>query len=300
MAGIPTGTFSYNADDHLSTEQYDANGNTIVSGARTFAYDFENRLKSMNSGAVTLVYDGDGNRVAKTVGSTTTKYLVDDLNPTGYAQVVEEIGANGVQRRYTYGLQRISQTQFLSSAWATSFYGYDGFGSVRQLTDSTGAVTDTYDYDAWGNAVDVTGSTPNLYRYRGEQYDADLNLYYFRARYFNPLTGRFLTRDPEPARIADPNSLHRYLYAAGDPTNVVDPTGRAGFAEDAILYANMTLRYLIIVAEELWKFSKLVCATLAAVSVTARLTGPPANPAFAPVGVAVFCVLRAFAGVAGL
>jgi len=225
IAGIPTGTFSYNADDHLSTEQYDNNGNTIVSGARTFAYDFENRLKSMNKGTVTLVYDGDGNRVAKTVGAATTQYLVDDLNPTGYAQVVEEVGANGVQRRYTYGLQRISQTQLLNGAWTTSFYGYDGFGSVRQLTDPTGAVTDTYDYDAWGNAVNATGSTPNVYRYRGEQYDPDLNLYYLRARYFNPLAGRFLTRDPADGEIEIPQTLHKYLYVGGNPVRFADPTG---------------------------------------------------------------------------
>ncbi len=229
MAGIPSGTFGYDADDRLSTEQYDNNGNTIVSGARTFAYDFENRLKSMNNGAVTLVYDGDGNRVGKTVNGATTRYLVDDLNPTGFPQVAEELVNGAVQRIYTYGLQRISQTQLLNGAWTSSFYGYDGFGSfgsVRQLTDSTGAVTDTYDFDAWGNAVNQTGSTPNVYRYRGEQYDPDMNLYYLRARYFNPLTGRFLTMAPEAGRIEKPKSLHQYLYAEGDPVNVTDPTGR--------------------------------------------------------------------------
>jgi len=111
LPGIQSGTWAYDADDRIrSTEQYDNNGNTVVSGARTFAYDFENHLKSMNNGAVTLVYDGDGDRVAKTVGGATTQYLVDDLNPTGYAQVVEELTGSAVTRRYTYGLQRISQT----------------------------------------------------------------------------------------------------------------------------------------------------------------------------------------------
>ena len=56
------------------------------------------------------------------------------------------------------------------SAWTPSFYGYDGGGSVRLLTDATGTVTDTYDYDAWGNAINATGATPKLYLYRGEQY----------------------------------------------------------------------------------------------------------------------------------
>jgi YD repeat-containing protein len=68
----------------MSTETYDANGNTLTSGGRNFAYDSENRLTSMNSGAVSIVYDGFGNRVAETAGGVTTKYLVeDDVNPTG-------------------------------------------------------------------------------------------------------------------------------------------------------------------------------------------------------------------------
>ena len=58
-----------------------------------------------------MVYDGDGNRVAKTVGGVTTNYLVDDRNLTGYAQVLEEIVGGAVQRRYTYGLDLISQKQ---------------------------------------------------------------------------------------------------------------------------------------------------------------------------------------------
>ena len=60
-----------------------------------------------------MVYDADGNRVAKTVNGVTTQYLVDDLNPTGYPQVVEELAAAAVTRTYTYGLQRISQNQII-------------------------------------------------------------------------------------------------------------------------------------------------------------------------------------------
>src|SRR5208283_3683071 len=201
-----------------------------------FAYDFENRLKSMTAGSVTVTieYDADGNRVTKTVNGVTTRYLVDDLNPTGYAQVVEEVTAGAVTRQYTYGLQRISQTQQIANAWTPAFYGYDGGGTVRLLTDSTGSVTDTYDYDAWGNTVNTTGSTPNVYLYRGEQYDSDLNLYYLRARYFNPLTSRFLTKDPAAGNVNEPRSLHRYLYTYADPVNGRDPSGRFNLGEYAM------------------------------------------------------------------
>jgi RHS repeat-associated protein len=229
IPGIGSGSFTLDADDRLTTETYDANGNTVVSGARTFTYDFENHLKSVTMGgnAVTIVYDVDGNRVGKTVNGVTTRYLVDTLNPTGNAQVVEEVTAGAVTRTYTYGLQRISQNQQISNTWTPSFYGYDGFGSVRLLTGSAGPETDTYDYDAWGNAVNTTGSTPNLFLYRGEQYDPDLGLYYLRARYLDPATGRFMSTDPAPSFVGAPATLPKYLYASADPVGQIDPTGRS-------------------------------------------------------------------------
>jgi RHS repeat-associated protein len=179
-----------------------------------------------NGETVSMIYDGFGNRVSKTANGVTTKYLVeDDVNPTGLPQVFEESVNGIVQRTYTYGLQRISENQPTSGTWTPSFYGYDGFGTVRQLTSLAGTVTDTYSYDAFGNQLNTTGTTPNNYLYRGEQYDPDLNLYYLRARYYNPATGRFLSRDPEDGKAIDPASLHKYLYANDDPVNGRDPMG---------------------------------------------------------------------------
>jgi RHS repeat-associated protein len=101
------------------------------------------------------------------------------------------------------------------------------------LTNASGTVTDTYEYDAFGNSFTVSGSTPNEFMYRGEQYDSDLGLYYLRARYYNLLTGRFMSRDPNDPKPfdskygpADPRALHKYLYVGGDPTNYWGPTGR--------------------------------------------------------------------------
>jgi YD repeat-containing protein len=167
LPGFNSASYNYNIDDEVTTETYDSNGNTLATGGKTFAYDAENHLTSMNGGAVTIVYDGDGNRVSKTVSGVTTQYLVDDLNPTGYAQVVEELVGSAVTRQYTYGLQRVSQNQVVNGTWTPSFYGYDGGGSVRQLTNSAGAVTDQYEYDAFGNSLTKQGSTPNVYLYRG-------------------------------------------------------------------------------------------------------------------------------------
>ncbi|MEK7674628.1 MAG: RHS repeat-associated core domain-containing protein [Verrucomicrobiota bacterium] len=246
-------TYGYDANDRLLTDAYDANGNTLwgsapVPGAvgsvspptLSSAYDFENRLVSATtpSGVVTILYDGDGNRVSKTVNTeaatVTTVYLVDDLNPTGYPQVLEELITDHLSlvtatviRCFTYGHDLISFTDHsaLSQPPSTYFYGYDGHGSVRFLTDSLGQITDTYDYDAFGNLISRTGNTPNDYLYTGEQFDPDLGLYYLRARYHNPDTGRFWTMDSFEGFGGDPQSLHKYTYCGNDPVNAIDPSG---------------------------------------------------------------------------
>jgi YD repeat-containing protein len=71
----------------------------------TYGYDFEERMTS--AGDVTMVYDGDGNRVSRTSGGVTTRFLVDDLTPTGYAQVAEELVSGAITVRYTLGVQHI-------------------------------------------------------------------------------------------------------------------------------------------------------------------------------------------------
>ncbi len=226
---------TFNADDELASETYDQNGNVTSTGGKSFTYDSENHLMSMTASgkAVSMVYDAFGNRVSKTVNGVTTQYLVeDDVNPTGYPQVFDELTNGAVSRTYTYGVQRISQEQVVSNTWTPSFYGYDGGDNVRNLTNNTGTVTDQYEYDAYGNQWTVEGSTPNNMLYRGEEWDPDVSLVYLRARYMNPLTGRFVSRDPESGVITDPKTLHKYLYAEGDPVNGRDPRGREDLEEE--------------------------------------------------------------------
>jgi len=237
---IPAATNVYDANDRLTSDTYDSNGNTTVSGANTYAYDFENHLATQNVSGVVIVYDGDGNRVSKTASGLTTKYLVDDRNLTGYAQVLEEISGGTVQRVYTYGFNRISQSQ----ASGTSFYGYDGHGNVRILTDATGAVTDRYDYDAFGNITSQAGTTPNVYLYSGEQNDSDLNLYFNRARYYGPRSGRFWTMDVVESPLDDPLSLNRYAYANADAVDNVDPSGTQALNVEEVEFVQVGVNIL--------------------------------------------------------
>jgi RHS repeat-associated protein len=227
--GNPGTTSTFDANDRLGTAaNYDKNGNTLVSGTSNYQYDFLNRIKRRTGGAE-VVYDGDANLASRTLGGITTYYLVDDQNPTGHAQVLEELSADQsqVRKRYMWGLQLINQVDdTLPAGDQVSYSGLDGHGNVRFLLKADGtARADRYVYDAFGRMIRSVVTTPNFYLYCGERWDSDLGLYYLRARYLNPGTGRFMSMDTFEGTQADPLSLHKYLYAHADAVNGVDPTG---------------------------------------------------------------------------
>ena len=240
LAGILTTNNYFDANDWLDADSntnngsawFDKNGNTRTNDAAVYLYDWANRLTNAVIGAmnVAIVYNGDGQRVKKTVivGAATnvTLYLNDDLNPTGYAQVVEEStvsgGTTNLTRAYTYGLDIISQRL---PGVSTNFYGYDGSGSARFLSNPGGAVTDIYAYDAFGTELASIGTTANNYRFQGEEWDADLGLAFHRARYYLPGAGRWLTMDSWEGNNAEPLSLHKYAGFHNSPLNGIDPSG---------------------------------------------------------------------------
>lgn len=270
LAGVLSATSTYDANDRLSSNTYDANGNARNAEGRSYAYDFENRIRNSNNGAVRFTYDGDGNLVSRTAGGVTTRYLVDDLNPTEYSQVVEELVDGVVQRQYTYGNSIISQRQNIGGDFVASFYTTDGHGSVRQLTNDAGVVTDTYEYDAFGKLLSSTGTTPNVYLYTGERFDADLGLYHLRARHYNPNQGRFMSMDPHKGQINEPISLHKYLYANADPVNFSDPSGLASFSEYAMKVKLIALR----VINSLIRLARaIICIFLRVASFLAAMVG---------------------------
>jgi len=230
VAAIPvTGLLNYDANDRISTQLYDNNGNTVNNGTLN-VYDFENSLVQRSH--VHIVYDGDGNRVSETVGGATVSYLVADVNPTGYPQVVQERQNQfgPILKNYQWGLQLIAEGDL---SQPLHYYGMDGHGSVRYLTDANGAITDTYDYDAFGNLIAQTGTTANNYLFAGEQFDPSLGVYYNRARYFDQRLGRYWTADTFAGRFDDPQSLHKYLYANANPVNKTDPSGFFSIVEES-------------------------------------------------------------------
>ncbi len=161
-------------------------------------------------------------------------FLLDEMNHTGYAQVLEELGQIGGSpvKSYTIGDDILSQ----SSGLGVRHFLYDGHGSTRMLADTAGAITSRYDYDAYGKMI---GGDPNLANpaetdmlYSGEQFDADLQMQYLRARFYDQNTGRFASLDSFSGNNSNPQNLHKYGYCHADPVNGIDPSGRALYAFD--------------------------------------------------------------------
>lgn len=230
LGPIGSAWYGYNNNDWLTNDTYDAKGNTVSSGGVSYAYDWANRLT--NAGSISMVYNTDSHRIKKTSATTTTLYLVDERNLTGYPRVVEELTVSGsvtnLSRVYAYGLALISQRQ---SDGTLHFYGYDGHGSTSFLLNGSGGITDSYAYDAYGTLIASNGSTVNAYLYTGEQFDSDVGVYLLGARQMNPNTGRFLTMDSFQGNQLDPLSLQKYLYGHADPVNNTDPSGKMSVTE---------------------------------------------------------------------
>jgi RHS repeat-associated protein len=87
-------------------------------------------------------------------------------------------------------------------------------------------VGETVSKDAFGELISQSGTTPNEWRYEGEQYDQESGLYDLRARWMDPTVGRFVSRDTYSGTLTDPISLHPYLYTEDDPINRTDPSGQ--------------------------------------------------------------------------
>ncbi|TXH67826.1 MAG: RHS repeat-associated core domain-containing protein [Thiothrix sp.] len=196
----------------------------------TYHYNSRQELigHTVNGQTTHYTYNAEGIRTQQGNATQSTTYLIDQNRD--YAQVVAEYESAGLKKSYSYGDDLVSQTE----GTATHYYHYDGLGSTRALSDTSGTLTDTYAYDAFGDVLSQTGTTDNTYRFTGEQYDASLDQYYLRARYYDQGVGRFTQQDSWMGDNSDPITLHKYLYANSDPVNHTDPSGQFGLASLSI------------------------------------------------------------------
>jgi len=218
------------------TYGWDANGNMTSSlddagNSATYTYDGKNQLiqveRQLSDGSNTVIeyeYDWLRNRTAKIVNGVRTNYITDSNRSLPVVLMETDVN-NQVLVQYTYepiGHLPISQTR----NGETYIYHYDGSDNIRMLTDTSGYVVAEYGYDAQGNLLFAIGDIENNFLFSGQQYDHDAGLYYHRARYRDPNTGRFTQMDQYAGRMQEPQTLHKYNYAHNDPVNLSDPSGK--------------------------------------------------------------------------
>jgi len=191
---------------------YDANGSALSDGTNTYVWDARNRLVSADNNSANFTYDPLGRRVAKTVMSTTTSFLYDGAN------AVQEFGTNPTANLLTGGVdERFQRT----SSTETDDYLTDALGSTVELTGASGATEEQYIYSPYGSQSASGMTTTNSYAYTGREFDG-LGVDYYRARYYNPTTGRFLSEDPMGFAGSGANL---YAYAKNNPISNKDPLG---------------------------------------------------------------------------
>jgi RHS repeat-associated protein len=215
--------------DGVNSYSHDANGSVVSKsgpgGSFTFGWSYDNRLSGISGAAsASYGYDYQGRRSSKTVSGSTAAYLYDGLN------LVSESGAPSAY--YLFG-PGIDEPVAVSRGGQVSYYVTDALGSVNVLTNSSGAVQNSYLYDAWGQNRGQTGSAPNPFTYTSREAGEAGTLFY-RARYYGPGLGRFLSEDSSAREnlrdyagglLDEPEFPNPFVYVYSRPVIYVDPLG---------------------------------------------------------------------------
>jgi len=211
---------------------YDANGNLTNDGKYTYTYDPENRLTAaaMTGMSASYLYDPAGRRHQKAVtGGTyagTTQYL--DSGDDEIADYTVSGTTATLLRRYIPGRGVDQPIAIVTAAGVKTYFHQDKTGSVVATSNASGAITEgPYTYDPYGNCLvggaACSGVNSVAYKYTGRRLDPETGLYYYRARYYDPVHGRFMQTDP----VGYAPDMNWYAYVHNDPVDMTDPTGLA-------------------------------------------------------------------------
>jgi RHS repeat-associated protein len=201
------------------TFSFDAEGQTISRsnrGTSQYLFDARGRLTQVtlaDGQTVSYQYDGLGRRVSRTANGTTMQFLYDSED------VVQDINSDGSTVDYLNGPGIDQKLRQVSSATNGPLYFLqDHLSSTVALTDRTGGVAESEQYAAYGGGK---GSNLTRYLYTGRELDQQTGLYFYRARYYDPAIGRFISEDP----IGFDGGMNFYAYAGNDPAGFTDPLG---------------------------------------------------------------------------
>ena len=201
----------------------------------TYTYDFENRLvkAERKHAIVTFKYDPFGRRIEKRVkdgeNCRDEDVVVHTYVYDGQAIILEyETTGDGRRKKtdvtkYVHG-PGIDEPLAMSRDNEVYFYHTDGLGSVVALTDKKQHVVEAYEYDSFGNLKQGFNQPMHLFTYTGRIFDVETGLYDYRARYYDPMEGRFISRDPIGF---DSGDVNLYSYVFNNPINLTDPSGNS-------------------------------------------------------------------------
>lgn len=216
-------SYTYNNANMLLTRgagsyTNDTNGNTLTGGGRTNTWDGQNRLTQCVYGGVTTnhTYGGDGLRRKTVQGTSTTDFILEGSN------VIRTKLNGAVDKTYLHGLRGPEYER--TGTGAPAWYLYDGLGSVLGTVDSTGTIISTRKYDVYGAVRGSTGPSGTKHKFvgnLGHPSEDETGLVYMRARYMDPVTGRFATEDPAK------DETNWFTYAGNDPVNCIDANGKS-------------------------------------------------------------------------
>jgi RHS repeat-associated protein len=206
----------------------------LTGAGRTITWDVENRPVSIVKDGVTttFVYDGDGKRIKQTVGAVVTTYI---------NQYYEKSGTD-VTTSYYLGGKLIALRKGSGSTFTLSYVLQDHLGSTNGTADSTGAATSTIRYFSFGGTRTSTGTMPTDKKFTGQRLDST-GLYYYNARYYDPVIGRFISADIYVQNPANPQTLNRYSYCSNNPLKYTDPSGHEWGQDisNVINYQNLSM-----------------------------------------------------------
>lgn len=199
--------------DGMNTYAYDLNGNNTTKTGFTFTWYKTNQLTGISgSPAIGYSYDYAGRRYRRTVGTTNYDYIYDGQNLVGQR-------ITGVQDFvFGPGIDEPLATKIGSNIY---YYSVDGLGSVALLTNTSGVVQNSYVYDAWGVTRSQSGSIANPFTYTSREAN-EAGMMYYRARYYNPNIGRFVSED----QLKSSHQVSLYSYVSSRPLLYSDPSGR--------------------------------------------------------------------------